>query len=293
MSKRDKAKAARAALRESGRDPNQLAAEIGIDAETMTRFRKKKNDDVAIAQAIAGALGVALPEIDVVDFRRAGYLPEALVNFLALLGWSPGDDREIMGFDEMVDAFTLDRVGRTAARFDRDKLRWMNGMYIRQSSDERLYVLLRAWLDEGDHPVKAADEATLRGLIPLFKERSTTLYELAEKARFLFEAPTHWGPAKAIRKHLLKGGGLASLARVHETLTSLQDWSEAGLETCLRSVVENELEGKLGRMAQPLRIAITGTPVSPPIFATVAQLGRTETLARIETCLAHHEPGVQ
>ncbi len=287
MSKRDKAKAARAALRESGRDPVEVAAAIGIDADTMTRFRKKKRDDVDIAERIAAELGVALPEIDVLDFRRAGYLPEALVNFLALLGWSPGDDREVMAFDELVEAFSVDRIGKTAARFDRDKLRWMNGVYIRQTGDEALLTHLKAWLAEVDHPVKAASDTLLAELIPLFKERSTTLMELAEKARFFFEAPAAYGPAKAIKKHLLKGDGLARLDRIDEVLQATEDWSEAGLETTLRALVEAEFGGNLGKAAQPIRIAITGTPVSPPIFSTVAQLGRDETLARLSACRAH------
>jgi len=287
MSKRDKAKAARAALRESGRDPAQVGAAIGLDAHTMTRFKKKKLDDVAVAQAVADELGVTLPEIDVVDFRRAGYLPEALVNFLALLGWSPGDDRELMAFDELVQAFTVDRIGRTAARFDRDKLRWMNGVYIRQTPDDVLLTRLRAWLDEVDHPVGAADDALLSDLIPLFKERSATLLELADKARFFFEAPTAYGPPKAIEKHLLKGDGLARLGRVNQVLAACDDWSEAGLETALRALVDAEYGGNLGKVAQPIRIALTGTPVSPPIFSTVAQLGRDETLARLQACLDH------
>ena len=211
------------------------------------------------------------------------------MNFLALLGWSPGDDREVMAWDEMVEAFTLGRVGRTAARFDRDKLRWMNGVYIRQLDEDRLYAHLRAWFDEVEHPVAAASEEVIRGLIPLFKERSATLKELADKALFFFEAPTAWGPPKAVKKHLLKGGGLDRLDRVTQVLKDLDDWTEAGLESCLRALAEGEFEGNLGRVAQPLRMAVAGGPASPPIFVTLSMLGSEETLSRLQACLSHHQ----
>jgi glutamyl/glutaminyl-tRNA synthetase len=289
MSKRDKAKAARACVREKGLDAATLAAATGASEEELRLFLKKKTDDVQLAELIGVAVGADLPEIDVIDFRRAGYLPEALVNFLALLGWSPGDDREIMNLEEMGEAFSLERIGSTAARFDRDKLRWMNGMYIRAASTERLVAALRDYFQFGDSPLAAMNDETLSRFVTLYQERAQTMEDFCEQSLFFFEAPTSWGPAKAVRKHLLKGDGLLRLARTFERLSKIDDWEEATLESSLTQQAENDCEGRLGAVAQPIRIAVTGSTVSPPIFTTLELLGREQTLARIRVCLDHHE----
>jgi len=293
MSKRDKAKAARAAAREAGLDAPGLAAAAGLDEETARRFLKKKTDEVSVAVAVAAAVGCELPEIDVEDFRRAGYLPEALVNFLAFLGWNPGvrDDegkeREIFSLAEMESLFTLDRVGKTAARFDRDKLRWMNGQYIRAASVDRLVVALDDWLGRNPESWLADESAERRReLVALFQERLTTLGDLEDAARYFHERPTDWGPAKAVKKHLLKGDGLDRLAHAGEVLAGAE-WTEAGLEAALVAAADGRYEGRLGKLAQPIRVAVTGGPVSPPIYGTLLGIGREEALARIAACLDH------
>jgi glutamyl/glutaminyl-tRNA synthetase len=249
MSKRDKAKTARAKALADGHTAAGLAARTGLSEALLADFLAKKTDDVEIALAIGAALKLELPEIDVVDFRAAGYLPEALVNFLALLGWNAGEgDRELYSLDELGAAFSLERVGSTAARFDRDKLRWMNGVYIRQSSDERLLRALREYAALNDTPLAAAPDDTLLRLITLYKERATTLREL--------------------------------------DLAAQADWSEAALEALVHALAEARCEGKLGELAQPLRIAVSGGPVSPPLFGVLALLGKEETLARIDACAA-------
>ncbi|MEE2751773.1 MAG: glutamate--tRNA ligase [Myxococcota bacterium] len=288
MSKRDKAKAARAAVREAGLDAAGLAEATGIDADEVQRFLKKKTDDVGLAEQIALAVDADLPEIDVIDFRRAGYLPEALVNFLALLGWSPGDDREIMTFEEMSEAFTLNRVGRTAARFDREKLRWMNGMYIRAASEERIVSGLRDYFQFVQSPLADLDDEALGRVVVLYKERAQTLEDFCTQSLFFFEAPTAWGPAKAIRKHLLKGDGRQRLSRSLECLAAVDSWEEAVIEAALVEQAESDCEGRLGPVAQPIRIALTGTTVSPPIFTTLELLGQDASLSRIQACLDHH-----
>ena len=217
MSKRDKAKAARARVREVGLDAADLAERVGLTEEEVRRFLKKKTDDVDLAVRIGTAVDAELPEIDVIDFRQAGYLPEALVNFLALLGWNPGDEREIMSLDELTEAFTLDRMGHTAAKFDRDKLRWMNGMYIREATPERLLFAMRDYLSSAGGPMKDLDDASLARIIALYRERSPTLAELDSQARFFFDAPTSWGPAKA---PALRATQTASPSTVTSTATS-------------------------------------------------------------------------
>lgn len=287
MSKRDKAKVARARCLADGHTAAALAASTGLDEALLADFLAKKTDDVEVALAIGAALKLELPEIDVVDFRAAGYLPEALVNFLALLGWNAGEgDRELYNLDELGAAFSLERVGSTAARFDRDKLRWMNGVYIRQSTDERLLRALRDYAATAETPLATASDDTLLKLITLYKERATTLRELDLSARFFFERPTEWGPEKPLKKQLLNGRGLPNLAAAREALAAHDDWSEAALEALIHGLAAARCEGKLGEIAQPLRIAVSGGPVSPPLFGVLALLGQAETLARIDACAA-------
>ncbi len=289
MSKRDKAKAARAAARESGLDNSALAAATGVDEARVHAFRKKKSDDLELTEAIAAALKVELPEIDVIDFRRNGYLPEALTNFLALLGWSAGDDREIYEHDALIDAFDTGRIGRTAARFDREKLRWMNGSYIREASLDRLVEAARDFAAQNpSSKLVDIDEEVLRKLLTAYQPRINTLGELEQQGWFFFERPTEWGPAKAIKKHLLKGDGLGRLQRAGQVLAPLESWGAEGIEAALQEAADADYEGRLGRLAQPVRVAVAGGPVSPAIGDTLQLLGKDESLARIQACLEHH-----
>ena len=289
MGKRDKAKAAREAARLAGSDNAALAAATGLDEETVRRFRKKKMDDADIAAQIAGVLGIKLPEIDVMDFRRAGHLPEALVNYLALLGWSPGNDLEVMSLEEMCERFTVDRVGKTAAKFDREKLKWMGGVYMRAATIDRLYAGLQDYCSlNPDSPLAGADETLQRGLLEMYQERIQTFHDLEEQAGFFFAPPAEYGPEKALKKHLFKGG-LELLALTNEALHASPGWTGENVHDAIKAVADTAAEGRLGKIAQPLRIALTGGPVSPPIDQTLVYIGREQTLARISACLAHFE----
>lgn len=287
MSKREKAKAARAGARAAadGRQGWDWLAELtGRDPEDIRRFMKKKHDDLGTTLDIAGALDLELPLIDVLDFRRAGYLPEALVNYMALLGWSPGDDREIMTLDEMARAFSIERVGRTSARFDPDKLRWMNAEYLRASDDARVLAAIESWLQVcPESPLASLDSERRVALHHMFKQRVSTLAELDASARYFFEAPTSYVD-KAVKKHLRKGGGFDNLRAIRRVLEQVESWTPTAVEQALTAFGESR-ELKLGKIAQPLRIALTGGPVSPPIFDTVAFFDRGEVLARIDRCL--------
>ncbi len=287
MSKRDKAKAARAAARAAGMDAAALAERTGLPDDVLRRFLKKKDDDVAIAQAVADAVGEALPEIDVVDFRRAGYLPEALSNFLALLGWSPGDDREVLSMEAIVAAFDLSGVGTAAARFDRDKLRWMNGTWMRELPEERVLDALRAWAAETGHALGGLEPSLQRALVRMYRARANTLSELAEQASMFLERPVAWGPPKAIKKHLLKGDGLARLQAGRDVVASCEAWTAAGIEAALQRAADAAHGGQMGKLAQPIRVAVAGGPVSPAIGETLETLGKDETVERIDRCLAH------
>jgi glutamyl-tRNA synthetase len=287
MSKRDKAKAARAAARAAGHTSESLAPLTGLSEDLLLRFMKKKDHGIETAVAIADKLGVELPEIDVRDFRASGYLPEALVNFLSLLGWSPGDDREIMGWQETVDAFSLDRIGKTAAKFDREKLRWLNGVKLRELSVEELSDRVVNYVEEWGGNLKGVDLALVRSLMALYQERGQTLRELDDAVAWVFTAPTEYGPAKAIKKHLLKGDSLERLAKIGELLGSLSGWSEQSVEQALTAFTESECEGRMGKVAQPVRIALTGTPVSPSIYPTIACLSQSEVVGRISACVQY------
>lgn len=294
MSKRDKAKAAREAARRAREAEGHagwawLAERASLPVDDVVTFMEKKHDGIVVAEAIAQALGVVLPMIDVLDFRKGGYVPEALVNYLALLGWSPGDDREILTLDEMIEAFSLDRVNRTAARFDPVKLEWLNGETIRRLSIETLQEHLASWLEVVSSPLARATAEQRAALLRMYQPRMKTFVDMEANARFLLEAPTTWEP-KAAKKHLLEGGGLDRLEQAATVLDDVGRWEAETIERTLQATCD-QLGVKIGKVAQPLRVAVSGQGVTPPIFDVLAFLGREETLARIARCLAHFRSG--
>ena len=212
-----------------------------------------------------GALGVH-------DYRDMGILPEALFNYLLRLGWGHGDKEEFTR-EEAIAAFTLEGVGKSAARFDMKKLLNLNGHYIRAADDRRLAELIAPKI--GPH----ADVALLTEAMPVLKTRARDINELADGAAFLFKtrplALTE--PAAA----LLDADARALLATISQRLHGEQDWTTAGLEANLKAHAEGLGLG-LGKLAQPLRAALTGQTTSPGIFDVLALLGRDESLARID-----------
>lgn len=287
MSKRDKAKAARAAAREAKKNGGHadwafLAEPLGVTADLLQRFAKKKTDDLALANAIADHLGVELPLIEVQDYRMAGYLPEALVNYLALLGWSPGDDREIMSEAELIESFSLEQVGKTAARFDPVKLAWLNAETLRAASASRQHEALQDWCSlHPDHPLSSASEALTQKLLTLYIPRAQTLQDLATQTAWVFAAPTTYN-AKAVKKVKLKAAGRDNLLAVRAVIASAP-WTEAGLEEAITAFAETTGQ-RLGGYAQPLRVALTGNSVSPGLYETLTLLDRDEVLTRIDAC---------
>ncbi len=217
-----------------------------------------------------GALGVDA-------YRDMGYLPEALRNYLVRLGWSHGDD-EIISDADAVRWFDLDGLGKSPARFDFAKLANLNGHYIREAADERLVALIRPQLGIAvDSPLNAR----LLAAMPDIKSRAKTLIELADLARFYVAGRPLALDDKAAKA--LDGGGDAVLAELAEPLAAAA-WNEHALETLVRNYAEAKGQ-KLGVVAQPLRIALTGSTNSPPLFAVMRVLGREELLARIQDVL--------
>jgi glutamyl-tRNA synthetase len=218
-----------------------------------------------------GALGVEA-------YRDMGYLPEALRNYLLRLGWAHGDD-EIIPTDQAIAWFDLDAVGRSPARFDFTKLQNLNGHYIRQRPDGELAREAAARLQAaGGAALTAAQTTRLEAAMPGLKGRAKTLADLAEAAKFYVLArPLPIEPKAAA---LLADGGRAMLGRLGPELAGLADWSAPALEATVRSFVAAQ-HLKLGDVAQPLRAALTGALVSPPVFEVMAVLGRQECLDRL------------
>ena len=214
-----------------------------------------------------GALGVD-------SYRdELGMLPEAVGNYLLRLGWGHGDD-EIISRDQAIDWFDLDHVGKSPSRFDFKKLENLNGHYIREADDERLAELVAARLGLGDAP----DKALLLRAMPELKARAHTLVELATGAAFLF-AKRPIEPDEAASA-LLTAEARQLLGTAHRALAALAEWDAASLEAAVREAAETG-GVKLGKLAQPLRAALTGRTTSPGIFDVLALLGRDESLARI------------
>jgi glutamyl-tRNA synthetase len=203
------------------------------------------------------------------EFRKSGYLPDALVNFLALLGWAPDGETTIMSRDELIERFSLERVTPSSAQFDYAKLDWMNGMYIRALPEEEFAHALIIWLGEQGY---AWDAVLVRKAAPLVQEKLSRLDEFPAYARFLFEdvAPD---PSE------LEGAG-SVLAAAHDALAELEPFTAEAIEAALRGVVES-LGLKPRQGFQPLRIAVTGSRISPGLFESIELLGREKTLARL------------
>ncbi len=196
------------------------------------------------------------------EFRAQGYLPEALVNFLALLGWSYDDKTTIMSRGELVERFTLDRVGASPAIFDFKKLEWMNGVYLRALPAEEYADRLVAYLREQGYDW---DDQLVRKAAPLVQEKISTLGEFPKFAGFLFARSP---------------GQPAALPDVAEALEAVEPFSAEGIEAALRRFAEQQ--GLKPREAfQPIRLAVTGSTVSPGLFESLELLGKEETLARI------------
>ena len=286
LSKRERPKALRKAIKNIPEmDFEKLAKVANITVEEVSSFiAGKTRPDMLNIDAMAEYLGVDLPEINVADFFRSGYLPETMVNFLALLGWNPGDQREIMPLEEIIEAFDLSRLTKANSLFDRGKLLAFNTEHIRMVPQQRLLQHLKDYLKAIGSPAIAADDKLLERIIKLC-EGARTLAQIEAKCRFLFIANDQIKyDEKAVKKVLLKDDGLAILRIVRDKLAAMEQLTEDDIENMLRSLAQERQVG-LGKVAQPLRVAICGTTISTPIFDSVQLLGRENTLARIDRTL--------
>ncbi len=211
------------------------------------------------------------------EFRAEGVLPEALVNFLALLGWSPGKDRERMTVTEMVELFSLDRLGASPSRFDHEKLLWMNGEYLRGLNPGRLLELLRAF------PLPERDDAFLRDAAARHQSRSRTLAELARSLAIYGDDPESFDP-QSVKKTAAEPGLLRRLEAFSQLLETVHDFRHDALEKAARAFAAAE-GTSLGKIAQPIRFAVTATTATPPLFDVMELLGKDACLRRLRSFL--------
>ena len=291
LSKRERPEALRKIIKATPDVDLEKLAEAGnITLEEMNSFLQGKTTvDMPGIDAMAKYLDAALPEINIVDFFRSGYLPETLVNFLALLGWNPGSDREIMPLDELIDCFDLSRLTKANSLFDRKKLLAFNTEHIRQAGGKKLLCCFKDYLKATKSPVVSADDELLGKIIKAC-EGARTLADIERKSRFIFVAndQIEYNP-KAVQKVLLDGNGLAVLKTVRDRLADIEQFTGETIEDTLRCLAQEKQLG-LGKIAQPLRVAICGTTVSLPIFDSVNMLGKENTLARIDITLKKFTP---
>jgi glutamyl-tRNA synthetase len=247
---------------------------MGWDVPEMAHIPLIHGPDGAKLSKRHGALGVGA-------YRQMGYLPEAMLNYLARLGWSHGDD-ELFSIEQMIEWFSLEGLNKGAARFDFVKLENVNGHYIRAASPDYLYDVMVATAEEigrtTDHAGLVANKATVLAALPELQPRAKTVLELIDLAQFIYAV-------RPLQIDGAAGGQLtaetrAMLAGAKAVLEQLSDWSVPAIDGAIRAFAES-LGLKLGKVAQPLRAALTGRAVSPGIFEVMVLIGKAESLARI------------
>lgn len=322
MSKREKDKAAREACKKLGLDAASIHQRVlpnAVDLADIANWLKDSRSqlDGDVLTLLASRIGLALPEVTVEDFRRAGYLPEVVCNFIALLGWSPGmkdsEGRDVEKFDVnfLREHFNLPRIGKTNSRFDRVKLLAFNADAIAAMDDARFTQRWRAWCevyapqftfdtaesgrDRSPNIRQGRDAAPGRRLSPdqfeilarAVRPRSKTFVDAAERAMFaVLDDDATVFDAKAVDKVLRKGSptGLDVLREIRAVIAQIDAFTPEAVSTAVESFAVSRNIG-MGAVAQPLRVAMTGTTVSPGLGETLAVLGRESVLARIDRCV--------
>lgn len=216
-----------------------------------------------------------------VGYREQGYLPGALMNFMSLLGWNPGDEEELMDKARLIERFTLERINQSPTNFDLDKLKWFNEQYIREFTDDAsLLALVKPEVEKAGYQVES--EQYLLEAVNLMKERVSFIPEFVTAAGFLFEAPTSYDE-KMSRKQWKPETPLLMTALI-EKFNSLDSWTEEATHDQFETLVAEKEVGK-GKVMAPLRLALTGVPSGPGVFAIAALIGKSETISRIEAAI--------
>lgn len=293
MSKRDKDKIVRkAVLSEPEAQARSLAHISQTDLDAWLADKTRQLPPASLLR-LAAEFGLELPEIDVEDFRRSGYLPEALCNYLALLGWNPGlkndDGTDLERFDKpfLCEHFALERIGKSNAKFDREKLLAFNQAAIAALPAEDFAAALHEWCERYDTGLLDALGERFALAASAAQPRIKTLSQCREPIAFALAAAEEIRfDDKAVAKALHKGepNGLAVLAEFRESLASIEPFEREQIEAAVKAFCESREIG-MGKLAQPLRVAITGGNVSPGLGETLGLVGRDGALARIDRCL--------
>ncbi len=319
MSKRDKAKVARkealAAIERGDWTRENFVREVAetahlarnfpertgleISRELVESFLNKENDEIDIALQIALVLKLELPEINVVDFWRSGYLADVLLNYISLLGWNPGEDVEQFDTDFLIEKFSFKRINKANSKFDREKLLAFNGDCLQHQLTEQefadaVHAYMSSHAKRGRWNDLLADRAKFDKFATAYKERSRTLADSMEQGAWLLKGPytSEDYDAKAVKKNLHKneGEGLKTLKAFRATLDDITPWDAPTIHAAIEKFTVDQGLKNMGGIAQPLRVAITGNAVSPPIDITLELLGRDELRQRIDACLTHCLP---
>ncbi|MDD5288867.1 MAG: glutamate--tRNA ligase [Dehalococcoidales bacterium] len=221
------------------------------------------------------------------QFREDGYLPETMINFLALLGWSLDDKTEIIPREDLIKHFSLERVNKTAAIFNHEKLQWMNGVYIRQLTNEDFVQRVLPFLEKG-LPVEVKRPLSIdyvRKVMPLVKERVKILSEAPELTKFFFTGELNYDSNRLLGKGMAVESTTQALTVAKERLEKQANFDAPALEALLRPLAE-ELKLKAGQLFGALRTAVSGELATPPLFDMIAVLGKERTLVRIDDALS-------
>jgi len=217
------------------------------------------------------------------EFRTTGYLPEAMRNYLSLVGWSPGTEEELFSLDELVDRWRIEQVHRAGGRWDRERLNWFNGTWIRRLPVEELVARLESFLPDGWDP------ATVRAVVPLIQERMVTLAEAAELIGFLFTDDLGLDPAALVPKKREKLDTVTALSRATVALRYLDPFTPEAIEAALGAVAA-DVDWSLRDVTIAVRAAVTGRKIGPPLYGSMALLGRPRTIERLEAAQELLEP---
>jgi glutamyl-tRNA synthetase len=217
------------------------------------------------------------------EFRDQGFLPQAIVNYLCLLGWSTDKQDEIINLESAAAQFSLERVSKNAAIYDTKKLTWINGHYLKTLDIEYITKLTRPFMQEIGIDVNGVDKGMLKSIVNLVREKVWTLTEIAEGARFFFERPCQY-EEKGVEKYFRKEGASKLLNGIKQKLKELDSFDKTSIETVYRSYAE-ELEIKAGELIHPTRMALTGKTVSPGLFEIMEVMGKDECVERMKNAI--------